>query len=156
MTRLERAVVDLYEVFRAYRPGDRIEGCPCCVTNDMKIALHRVPLGDLSWADLKVYSAKALTTFGTERDFKHFLPRLLELSATQPGEAPFGLEMTLGKLVYAKWDLWPERERAVVKQYADALGMALADPTNAAGWDDWEREEVAAGLAAIRGESRST
>ncbi len=65
--------------------------------------------------DISHYSFKAMTTWGDVEDFKHFLPRLLELSATT-GLA-YGYEVVLGKLEYAKWNEWEETEKDAIRAF---------------------------------------
>ncbi|ASN83193.1 hypothetical protein DFI_18510 (plasmid) [Deinococcus ficus] len=55
-----------------------------------------------------------MTTWGDEVDFKHFLPRLLELIAhDQLSE----IEILLGKLTYSQWWSWPDQEYAAVDAF---------------------------------------
>lgn len=150
MSRLQESIERLYEVFRAYRLGDRIDGCPCCVSDEAKEALHSHPLSELTWEHLTRYSAKAMTTFGTEKDFKHLLPRILELCAREPGGAPYDLSIILGKLSYANWRQWPTREREAVEGYVQALEAALANSDGPPDWDAWDRDEITLGVASIR------
>jgi hypothetical protein len=56
-----------------------------------------------------------MTTWGDVEDFKHFLPRLLELIATT-GLA-YGHEVVLGKLEYAKWNEWEETEKDAIRAF---------------------------------------
>jgi hypothetical protein len=66
------------------------------------------------------YAFKAMTTFGDAADFKHFLPRLLELIARelQGGEALGFDEEILGlKIALAEYATWPPAERAAVERF---------------------------------------
>jgi len=78
-----------------------------------------VPLRDLSTDQLRHYGFTAVFTWGSVEDFKHFLPRLLELTATEGFQAP-DTESLYGRLAYAKFSTWPAAEQAAVR----AFGMA--------------------------------
>lgn len=75
---LASAIDDLYATFANYRV-DRVEGCPCCVSAEDIQRLHSRRLRDLTGEDLSRFAFKALSTWGTLADLKHFLPRILEL-----------------------------------------------------------------------------
>ena len=79
------------------------------------------PLGDLLAADLERYAFKAMSTLGTVQDFKHFLPRLLELVARDGEIGSTDVEVVLGKLRYAGWTRWPQDERVCLEQFLAAL-----------------------------------
>ena len=67
-----------------------------------------------------------MTTWGTEEDFKHFLPRLLELvTAEESITDVVDSEVLLGKLAYADWTHWPSEEQKAVNDYLNALWLHL-------------------------------
>lgn len=115
---LQRAVEDLYEVFAAY-PLTCVAGCPCCVVAADQARVRHRPLRDLTEEELGRYAGKAMTTWGTVDDFKHFLPRLFELTAAF--RAPYTEYVIFNKLTYGQWRTWPSREIAVIEQYFLAL-----------------------------------
>ncbi|MEO7300211.1 MAG: hypothetical protein ABI042_16725 [Verrucomicrobiota bacterium] len=116
---LKEAIRKLYTAFAQYSPRHP-EGCPCCVSDEDKRRLLSKPLNALTVDDVSRYSLKALTTWGTVNDFKHFLPRLLELMATDECSA-IEPEVLMSKLRLASWQGWPEAERAGVDQFIHAL-----------------------------------
>jgi hypothetical protein len=65
------------------------------------------------------YLFKAMTTWGTEEDFKHFVPRLLDLYASSTDAW-----LLCDKLGYARWRSWPEPEQRAVERYLLALWRA--------------------------------
>lgn len=75
--------------------------------------LHARPLRALGAAELGRYAFKALTTWGSEDDLRHFLPRILELVARD--ELGVDAQIVLGKLAYGEWERWPEAERAAIE-----------------------------------------
>jgi hypothetical protein len=79
---------------------------------------HRA-LRELTQDDLGLYAGKAMTTWGTVEDFKHFLPRLFELTAAF--QALYEEYVVLNKLDYGQWRSWPPAEIAAVERYLLAL-----------------------------------
>lgn len=110
----------LYEVFRPYRLAADFGGCDCCVDPRRSAELASKRLAELTVEDLNSYAFKAMSTWGSDRDFKHFLPRLLELAVVHPHEF-LSTEVLLGKLAYADWDTWPRVERDAVSAYLEHL-----------------------------------
>lgn len=128
--------VSLYAAFRGYPLRLRLDTCPHCELEAAEAALHRAPLSELTWTDLGWYLFKAMTTFGDVDDFKHFLPRLLELYGEGLAVAPWDLDTLFGKLVYADWTTWPEVEKTAVLSFLtswhDALAMRASGSEQAA------------------------
>jgi hypothetical protein len=128
---LQAAIGDLYATFAAYPLKRVIEGCPHCVSRADSDALHVRALDTLTADDVRYYATKAMTTFGDAEDFKHFLPRLLELLAREleaggAGEnLGFNEEILGGKLALAGYAGWPAVEREAVDRFLDALWGAL-------------------------------
>lgn len=116
---LKNTIEALYETFAAYPLKSSIEGCPCCVSGSDKDKLHTAALRDLTSDNLSRYSNKAMTTWGDTDDFRHFLPRILELVA----EGKFD-PAALRKLNYGEWKTWPENEQAAVKDFLLAWWQA--------------------------------
>lgn len=116
----EETVAELYRVFGSCRLGDDFAGCSCCVPGEESKRLRRMPLHSLGVADLNRYAFKAMTTWGDARHFKHFLPRLLELSLDEFPRFDFP-ETLMGKLALTEWTTWPPRERAAVHGFLRAF-----------------------------------
>jgi hypothetical protein len=113
---LSQSIEHLYRVFARYRLNAHVEGCPCCVSADSAKALARVPLRDATGDELSSFSFRALTTWGVEADFKHFLPRILELLTVD--RLGTDAQIVFGKLPYTDWKQWPEREQQVIEHFA--------------------------------------
>lgn len=111
---LTQAHASLAVVFAKYPMRGTVDGCPCCVS----AADH----AELRSGNLRRYAFKAMTTWGDEADFKHFLPALL-LALTPnsdyyPGtvhEGACDLHCFAGKLAYAQWRTWPAAEQQAVQ-----------------------------------------
>ncbi len=117
---LPAAIEELYSAFGRYGLAERVEGCPCCVSRDDEQRLRSAPLHRMSAGDLSKYAWKALTTWGDENDFRHFLPRLFELAADEP-DSCLDVQVLFGKLHYGGWQSWPEREQEAISKYLQAL-----------------------------------
>jgi hypothetical protein len=147
MDQLGEATAALYEVFGRYSLKSMIACCPHCELGSAEAKLRARPLRQLTWDDLGVYVFKAMTTFGDEQDFKHFLPRILELFAIDPENAHYDLNIVFRKLEYASWTEWPEAERRVVHGYVRAWHGMLIDRDADSSGEYWEREELESALA---------
>lgn len=111
------AVEALYQTFAAYRLGPHVEGCPHCVSDRNHARIYARPLRLLTADDLNGFAFKALTTWGDEDDFRHFLPRIMELMVSGNPDWMVDTEVVLGKLADANWLAWPEEEQAVVRSF---------------------------------------
>lgn len=125
MAALSQAIEELYLVFGSYRVGKRVQGCPCCTTLEQEQQLVARPLRTLTGDDLGSYAMSALYTWGSERDFKHFLPRILQLLVE--GTLWVDVQSVYAKLPYARWEQWPAPEQSAIQRFtlawfADLLG----------------------------------
>lgn len=158
-TTLRAAIARLYAVFERYPSDHRGPACPHCVGEPERARLHATPLAALSWDDFGRYATKAVTTWGDADAFRHFLPRLLELVAcgealpARPGrfsddEAPFDVELTLGKLDLAGLAAWPLREREAVEAFMRArLRFLLGEPPGRPTPGNWVLQAACSGVA---------
>jgi hypothetical protein len=101
-----------------------MQACLCCVSSDQKHALGQGRLRTRTAGGLSLFAFKAMTKWGTEDDFRHFLPRLLELRALS---TPADVDdfVLFGKLTYANWRSWPLAEQQAVEQFLTAWGRHL-------------------------------
>ncbi len=111
------AIEDLYLVFRRYGLKSRLEACPCCTTDADQALIHSRSLRALTPDDLEHYVSKAMTTWGDEDDYRHFLPRLLELAVEDESRSFWNTELILSKLAYAGWRGWPAAEQRAVESF---------------------------------------
>jgi hypothetical protein len=138
-TALRDAVEGLYEAFARYPLRKVVNGCPHCIDSSDNDMLHARPLRELSWRELSRFGWKTMTTWGTVDDYRHFLPRMLELVAIELDPAlappdgptgalygwPYNYEPLFGKLEYGKWRTWPREERQAIQTYLIALWRRL-------------------------------
>jgi hypothetical protein len=113
---LHEAIEKLYTTFAKYPLRHPVQGCPCCVSESDQKRLASKELRPLDGTDLARFAWKAMTTWGDENDFKHFLPRVLELlsDARELKNLP-DLYVIFGKLNYCKE--WSEQEREAITNY---------------------------------------
>lgn len=108
------AIARLYQTFARFDSSLKtMAACSCCVTRDEVEALFSAPLAQLPPNRLQRYAFKAISTWGDENDFKHFLPRLLELALKNDliGDSlAFGFEK-------AGWPSWAEVEVEAVRAF---------------------------------------
>lgn len=113
--RVLEAVEQVYAAFAHYRAPNALDASPLQDVDSMRRNILGKPLRDLSADDLGGYASSAVTTVGTDLDYRHFLPRILELSI-QPS-VHLGLEPAVigGRLAYCDWRIWPAEEVAAVE-----------------------------------------
>ena len=140
---LRQSLENLYAVFRDYPLRADTDACSCCHTKRQEQMLHLRPLRELRVAELRDYAFDALYTWGTEEDFKHFLPRLLELvvATNSPTYEYIDPPALFKKLPYASWWSWPDPEKTAVDAFLratwDSAVRTPAEELDCFGIDDW-------------------
>lgn len=121
--KLKNSIKNLYKVFAKYGAND-MTGSP--LYEDLpkwnKEILSK-PLRELDEDDLSRFTGKALTTWGSANDYKHFLPRILELTAEL--RTPYEIWIVFDKLNLAEWHNWTEIEQKEVHEYMIALWESI-------------------------------
>lgn len=121
MAPLDQAIEGLYATFARYPLAPHIHGCPHCALGSAERSLHRASLRELTVDDLGVFSFKAMTTFGSVDDFRHFLPRIAELLTFTGLVGACDLCLLADKLAYGEWGAWPAPERGALSAWFRAL-----------------------------------
>lgn len=119
---LKEATENVYARFSKYHvEGNlRARSCDCCVTDKAIRQLLSKPLKKLNEDDLRWFMSKAMTTFGNVQDYKHFLPRILELM--QYPNSDFIEDFIIyEKLNYSEWETWDVHEIDAIDNYFLAL-----------------------------------
>lgn len=119
---LEAAVERAYEVFAKYTISGTIVHCDCpvCMTEEVAQQLSTLPLKEISSGLLGEYtnSAHGYDDGDIEREFKHFLPRYLELIAECRPPSSLDLGPCLDRLGQAGYrNRWPAHEVAAVDAF---------------------------------------
>jgi len=88
-------------------------------------------------------------TIGDKQDFRYLLPRILDVSTSDPGNAN-DPEIVLGKLSLAGWRSWTLAEQRVIESFVDAwLEQALTSDLSRVdeGWIGTDAESVLCGAS---------
>lgn len=120
-TELQAHIEELYAVFARYPLHHPVAGCPCCVSRADQERIAAKPLRQLNSFDLERYIWKAMSTWGDVDDFRHFLPRIMELLGDPQERSNLFLFVIFGKLPYGHWETWQEQEQQAVNAYLLAL-----------------------------------
>jgi hypothetical protein len=146
---LRDAIEPLYVVFSQYRLRERIVACKHCHGSDDDRLLRSKKLRELGVQELHHYIWDALTTWGDDYDFRHFLPRILEIYALEESltDQFISPEIVLGKLRYARWTDWPRREQETVRRYLSALWLSKINHDFP--WEDFSVSLIEDWLCAI-------
>jgi len=133
---LEEAIGSLYRAFRAVPKPHHIDGCPCCIDRKEIGVLLRKQLQNVTPAELSSYASSAFLTSGEAADYLYFLPRILEISATEPGWWP-DPEITGRAIRAAKPDTWTTAQRTALNDYLEAVISTAIQSGNYSVLDEW-------------------
>lgn len=111
---LQDVIDNCYAAFAFYRQPRRLEASPYRDPAAILATLSSAPLRDLTGEQIGPYAGWAMTTVGDVDDYKHFLPRILELAVSVEPSLGFDPPIIAGKLRYGRWHAWPREERAAV------------------------------------------
>ncbi len=123
-SKIEKIIAQLYETFEKYHSNLSMSGSP--LYGDLEKwnqELFSKSLKDLSDEDLSRFTGKAITTWGNELDYKHFLPRIFELIAEL--RSPYEIWIAFEKLSLAGWKNWKEEEQKLVQEYMIVLWESM-------------------------------
>jgi len=123
-------IAEAYRVFARYPFPVTMEAAPKHNVPEVLMKLRAAPLKALPAANLGGFAGSAIYTIGEVDDYKHFLPRILELGRGEHPQLGLSPEAIAGKVVYAGWTQWPQDEQAVVRDvFASAWRVSrAADP----------------------------
>ncbi|HEX9600976.1 MAG TPA: hypothetical protein VF985_05770 [Mariniflexile sp.] len=128
-SRLKNSIKELYETFEKYHSNLNMNGSPNYSDLDhWNKILFSKPLTDLNEDDLSRFTGKAITTWGNANDFKHFLPRIFELTAEL--RIPYEIWIAFDKLTLAEWNNWTEKEQKVIHEFMIALWESIVNDNN--------------------------
>ncbi len=133
--RLKNSIEKLYETFQKYHSESTMIGSPNYDDlNTWNKLIFKKPLRELDEDDLSLFTGKAMTTWGTDNDYKHFLPRIFELTAEL--RTPYDIWIAFGKLNLAKWREWSENEKSSVEEFMISLWESIVnDNSEKAEWE---------------------
>ncbi len=137
MTSLRDATEALYTALGDVPRPTRIDGCPCCIEDKGIDTLLAKPLRELTPDDLSCYAASAFLTVGDVADYLYFLPRILEIAATEDGWWP-SPEVILAAVHAAGFQSWPPIYREPTTAYFEAVfNDLLSKDDSGSKMDSW-------------------
>lgn len=128
---MESTIKILYNTFKPYTiVGNlRDRSCPCCITNQEIKDLLSTPLSQINSKSIRPLMQSGGTTFGDITDYKHFLPRLLELLTELDSDLLFDFTC-FEKLNYLKWRTWPIQEQDIIVLFFKTLWVNTINNPN--------------------------
>lgn len=136
---LQAALDAAYEVFAAYPRPAALEAPSHREPEALLARLTSAPLRQLPCEAIGPYAGWAMTTVGDDRDYRHFLPRLLAL-AVQGDCAHMGIDphALARKVLHGGFRTWSRDERAaVVDVFEAAAGQAIGEALDQATPEPW-------------------
>src|SRR5690348_15560227 len=109
----QEAIEGVYEAFRDVPRPKSVEGSSCCIDEKGISVLLSKPLRELSPDDLTHYASSVFLTVGAVEDFLYFLPRILEILATESGWWP-DPEVVTRAIHTSGFHSWPNSHRRAV------------------------------------------
>jgi hypothetical protein len=116
---LQKCFETLYAVFSDVTKPEAIDGCPCCIERKGVDVLLTTPLRQITPEQLTNYAASVFLTVGCVEDFLYFLPRILEISASDVSWWP-NPEVIARALKEAEFDKWPDNHKIPILAFYDA------------------------------------
>lgn len=136
--RARLAIERLYAVFAAYPAPRSLDASPLEDGEGMFRMLKSRPVSELSGDELGGYAFSALHTAGNDRDYRQFLPRILDLALRLNGRPGLSPAVIAGKLRHCGWRAWPPSEIECVEAFfASAWTFALSSPPDFADAAEW-------------------
>ena len=145
-TGLAHAIAGLYEEFGDGPLGRPLNGCEHCADAETLKRWAETPLRQLTAEELESYLYSAMATIGDEDDFKHFIPRLLELVVSDADFLGITFEQVGAQLTRARWQQWPARQSSTVRIALEELWKTLG----ANEYDDFAIDSIVCGVALAR------
>lgn len=131
MTALARSLLpaldELYAAFADVPRPTRLETAPSRDGRRILRDLTAAPLRQLPDDNIGPYTGWAMTTVGGAADYQHFLPRIVELTVTNPVWTGAHPAVIAGRMNMAQWRTWPSlRSTAILRFFEQAFREALA------------------------------
>jgi hypothetical protein len=136
MHNIQDAIEKLYRAF-AKRPRPRhIDGCPCCIDKKEISVLLAKSLRAISSQELAPYASNAFLTVGDVADYLYFLPRILEITATDSSWWP-DPEVTGRGIRSANPESWTDAQRSALNHYLEAVISTIIESGDYSQLDGW-------------------
>jgi hypothetical protein len=143
-TALQKAIAGLYEAFSCEPKPSAIGWCNCgaCAPGENVSVLISKPLRSLMPDELTHYAESVFLTVGSEADFKYFLPRIMEILATENNWWP-SPEVIGRAISNAGWNHFSAAQQNSLFSFFDAVlvGLFEGEP------DGWEIDKWICGIS---------
>ena len=120
MQTVQDTIEQLDLAFSTIAKPQHIDGCPCCIDKKEIVVLLAKSLRTITPKELSPYASSAFLTVGERTDYLYFLPRILEISATDTSWWP-DPEVTGRAIRSSNTDLWNEAQLSCLKKYLEVL-----------------------------------
>ncbi|RWM16652.1 MAG: hypothetical protein E5X53_20780 [Mesorhizobium sp.] len=139
---LAGAVERVYDVFASYPPPRLLHSSPIEDAEAIFRAVSSDKLRQLSGEKLGTYAGSAIWTVGDVDDYRHFLPRVLELAIQGEPSMGFDANVIAAKLEKTSWRDWPSEEQQAVEALFQAAWRKTLTKhpdkgTQFPGWRAW-------------------
>ncbi len=118
---LKETIDETYKVFSVYEKPKKMVGCPCCISESELEELLSYSLKEIPPKSFISFCFSILLTWGSEDEFKYFLPRLLEIAVFNSLDLSVDLAFVFDKLHHANWLKWDCNEIDIIKKYFNEL-----------------------------------
>jgi hypothetical protein len=116
---LETIVSDFYSAFRKYRAVAPLDVCTeCCISRDQERQLLSLPVRQIPFDLLYDYNSAARPEKPGIDEFKHFLPRIIELTAENNFVA-MTEELVFSRFSHYSNNEWTSSERQLIQRFAE-------------------------------------
>ena len=136
MSKLEDAIEQLYVAFGDIPKPRGISGCTCCLEEKEIEKLLSSRLREISPSDLASYASSAFLTVGDVPDYLYFLPRILEISATDKFWWP-DIEVTGRAIQSAMPESWPKERRSALVSFLHVVIETAIEASDFWKIDEW-------------------
>lgn len=118
---LKNIVSESYSLFRDYKVSVPLDICTdCCVTKNQESELVSMDVKHIPFDLLYKYNTAAKAIKPSIEEFKHFLPRFLELTADK-NFLHHSAELILNRFMYHSKDEWTLKEQDLIVRYSTEL-----------------------------------
>ncbi len=136
MQTVQDAIEQLYRAFAKNPRPRHIDACPCCINKKEIHILLAKSLRTITPQELAPYASSAFLTVGEVADYLYFLPRILEITATDPSWWP-DPEVTGRAIRSADPDSWTEAQSSALYDYLEAVIGSVIESEDYQPLDGW-------------------
>jgi hypothetical protein len=136
MTTTSKAIEQLYVAFAKVPKPREIAGRRCFLDDKDIHTILATPLREIAPSDLSPYASSAFLTAGSAADYVYFLPRILEISATDDAWWP-EIEVTGCAVRSCIPEAWPAMRTEALRGLLAAViaeAIAAGDPDKLDSW----------------------